>query len=79
MAFTYHGQGVNVDYIMYLASLHNIYFFLYYHLPDEYCGYYISQWDDDKELEGCITFRNVRLKKRSGAYGDKGIYEMNGG
>ncbi|MBE6224480.1 MAG: hypothetical protein E7122_04550 [Bacteroidales bacterium] len=50
--YTYHGQGVNVDYIMYLASLHNIYFFLYYHLPDEYCGYYISQWDDGAQLQG---------------------------
>lgn len=62
--FTYHGQGVNVDYIMYLASLHNIYFFLYYHLPDEYCGYYISQWDDDKELEKVRYIQARKAKKR---------------
>ena len=62
--YTYHGQGVNVDYIMYLASLHNIYFYCYYHYPDEYCGYYISQWDDDKELEKVHYIQACKAKKR---------------
>ena len=63
--YTYHGQGVNVKYIMYLASLHNIYFYCYYHYPDEYCGYYISQWDDDEELEKVhyIQARKAKRKK----------------
>ena len=62
--YTYHGQGVNVDYIMYLASLHNIYFYCYYHYPDEYCGHYISQWDDDKELEKVRYIQARKAKKR---------------
>ncbi len=56
--YTWHGEGVNVDYIIYLASLHNIYFYLYYHLPDEYQGHYIALWDNEKELKGLKYLEN---------------------
>lgn len=51
--YDWHGKGVNVDYIVYLASLHNIYFWKYDHLPDEYVGYFINLPQSDyKGLKG---------------------------
>lgn len=51
--YDWHGKGINVDYIVYLASMHNIYFWKYDHLPDEYVGYFINiQQSDYNQLKG---------------------------
>lgn len=51
--YDWHGKGINADYIVYLASIHNIYFWKYDHLPDEYVGYYINiSQSDYNQLKG---------------------------
>ena len=46
----YHGKGVNVDYIIYLAAKHNIYFNFYdLHAPDEPIGYQITLSGSEKD------------------------------
>lgn len=47
--YQWHGKGVNIEYIVHLASLHNIYFWKYDHLPDEYVGTFITLTGSDPE------------------------------
>lgn len=53
----YHGKDVNVDYIIYLAAKHNIYFNFYdLHVPGEPIGYQITLSGSEKgKLKGLKT------------------------
>lgn len=52
----YHGKGMNINYVIYLAAKHNVYFFCRSHMPDEISGYYLALGlSDKKELKGLKT------------------------